>query len=97
MAQIADHADAQVNRILVANKCDYESARQVSVEEGQKLSEEYNVRFLETSAKQDVNVAESFTIIAREVMSRIPVDGGAKAGGAKLKAGAASKSGGCCK
>ncbi|KAJ1451194.1 ras family-domain-containing protein [Pelagophyceae sp. CCMP2097] len=97
MAQISDHADAQVNRVLVANKCDYESARQVSIEEGQKLAEEYNVRFFETSAKNDVNVTECFTTIAREVKARIPSDGGAKKPGQQLKAGNSNAKGGCCK
>jgi GTPase SAR1 family protein len=34
MAQIADHADAQVNRVLVANKSDNEAERRVSSAEG---------------------------------------------------------------
>ena len=96
MAQIADHADAQVNRVLIANKCDAEANRAVSADEGRRLAEEYGVKFLETSAKQDLNVAETFTTIAREVVARIPADG-AKAGGTKLKAASGGKSGGCCK
>ncbi|KAH8055481.1 GTPase [Aureococcus anophagefferens] len=87
----------QVNRILVANKCDYESARQVSADEGRRLAEEYNVRFLETSAKNDVNVAETFTTIAREVTARIPTEGGKQAGGQKLKSGGSGGKSGCCK
>ncbi|KAH8051978.1 GTPase [Aureococcus anophagefferens] len=86
-----------VNRILVANKCDYESARQVSADEGRRLAEEYNVRFLETSAKNDVNVAETFTTIAREVTARIPTEGGKQAGGQKLKSGGSGGKSGCCK
>ena len=31
-------ADAQVNRVLVANKCDSEATRQVSVDEGRRLA-----------------------------------------------------------
>ena len=88
---------SQVNRILVANKCDYESARQVSADEGRRLAEEYNVRFLETSAKNDVNVAETFTTIAREVTARIPTEGGKQARGQKLKSGGSGGKAGCCK
>ena len=40
MAQIADHADAQVNRVLVANKCDNEAERRVSSTEGASLAAE---------------------------------------------------------
>ena len=50
MAQIADHADAQVNRVLVANKSDNEAERRVSSAEGAALAAEYEVKFLETSA-----------------------------------------------
>ena len=32
-------ADAQVNRVLVANKCDSEASRQVSVDEGRRLAD----------------------------------------------------------
>uniref|UniRef100_A0A7S3K6D1 Uncharacterized protein n=1 Tax=Aureoumbra lagunensis TaxID=44058 RepID=A0A7S3K6D1_9STRA len=72
MSQIADHADAQVNRILIGNKCDNEAARQVAVEEGQRLAEEYGVQFFETSAKNDLNVTESFIAIARQAKARLP-------------------------
>lgn len=98
MSQINDHADAQVNRVLIGNKCDYESARQVSTEEGQRLAEEYGVKFFETSAKNDINVTECFTTIAREAKARIPSDANTKQQGQRLNA--ANRSGGksgCCK
>mmetsp|Transcript_26175 Transcript_26175/g.80522 ORF Transcript_26175/g.80522 Transcript_26175/m.80522 type:complete len:202 (-) Transcript_26175:266-871(-) len=96
MSQIADHADAQVNRVLIGNKCDHESARQVSTDEGQRLAEEYGVRFFETSAKNDVNVSECFTTIAREAKARIPTDNTSKQGPLKPPAAKQSKAG-CCK
>lgn len=96
MSQIADHADAQVNRVLIGNKCDHEAARQVSTEEGSRLADEYGVKFFETSAKNDINVNECFTTIAREAKARIPTDNQAKQ---PLKAPAKNSGGkgGCCK
>ena len=94
MAQINEHADGQVNKILVGNKCDNSSARKVSADEGRKLADEYGVRFIETSAKQNVNVTEAFRAIAQQVTSRIP---SRAAGGVKLQS--AAKPGGkkgCC-
>ncbi|KAH8055492.1 GTPase [Aureococcus anophagefferens] len=94
MAQINEHADGQVNKILVGNKCDNSSARKVSADEGRKLADEYGVRFIETSAKQNVNVTEAFRAIAQQVTSRIPSHA---AGGVKLQS--AAKPGGkkgCC-
>ena len=72
MAQITDHADQQVNKVLVGNKSDNQSARQVSTQEGQALAAEYDVRFIEASAKADVNVTEAFQAIAQQVIDRIP-------------------------
>eukprot|EP00630_Chrysocystis_fragilis_P003728 CAMPEP_0197388546 /NCGR_PEP_ID=MMETSP1165-20131217/1137_1 /TAXON_ID=284809 /ORGANISM="Chrysocystis fragilis, Strain CCMP3189" /LENGTH=203 /DNA_ID=CAMNT_0042913893 /DNA_START=203 /DNA_END=814 /DNA_ORIENTATION=- len=98
MSQINDHADAQVNRVLIGNKCDFESARQVSIEEGQRLAEEYGVNFFETSAKNDVNVTECFTTIAREAKARIPTDAAANRTGQRLNPNQSSgKKSGCCK
>ena len=98
MSQINDHADAQVNRVLIGNKCDYESARQVSTEEGQRLAQEYGVNFFETSAKNDVNVTECFTTIAREAKARIPTDAAAKQPGHRINSNKASgNKAGCCK
>lgn len=102
MAQINDHADAQVNRVLIGNKCDYESARQVSTDEGQRLAQEYGVRFFETSAKNDINVTDCFTTIAREAKARIPTDHNKHQGGQRLSSNKNSGSGGggktgCCK
>ena len=63
---------AQVNKVLVGNKSDNQSARQVSTQEGQALAAEYDVRFIEASAKADVNVTEAFQAIAQQVIDRIP-------------------------
>ena len=54
VAQIDMHADVNVNKILIANKCDMEKA--VSTEEGNALAKEYNIKFFEASAKLDINV-----------------------------------------
>ena len=54
----ARHSRAQVNKVLVGNKSDNQSARQVSTQEGQALAAEYDVRFIEASAKADVNVTD---------------------------------------
>ena len=58
-------ADVNVNKILVANKCDMQ--KQVTSEEGQALADEYNIKFFESSAKQDINVEKAFITIATEV------------------------------
>ncbi|XP_058226869.1 ras-related protein RHN1-like isoform X3 [Rhododendron vialii] len=45
---------------LVANKSDLETEREVDSEEGQQLSQENGMLFIETSAKASVNINELF-------------------------------------
>jgi len=53
--------------ILVANKCDLESERQVSTHEGRELAKQFSSRLIETSAKQRINVDEAFYNLVREI------------------------------
>jgi Ras-related protein Rab-1A len=73
MNEVEKHASDNISRILVGNKSDMEDARQVSFDEGKELAEHYNVRFLETSAKDCKNVEEAFTMMTREVKSRVAI------------------------
>jgi len=73
MAEIEKYAADNITRILVGNKCDLESRRVVSTEEGQELADHYNVRFLETSAKDSKNVDAAFTLMTREIKNRVVV------------------------
>ncbi|AET40108.1 Ras family protein Ecym_5349 [Eremothecium cymbalariae DBVPG len=52
---------------VVGNKSDLEDERQVSYEEGVNLAKHFNASFLETSAKQAINVEDSFYGLARLV------------------------------
>ncbi|CAG8514736.1 5323_t:CDS:2 [Paraglomus occultum] len=53
--------------IVVANKCDLEMERQVSGHEGRELAKHFGCRFIETSAKQRINVDEAFYNLVREI------------------------------
>ena len=56
----------------VGNKCDLEEERVVPKEEGQALADEYGCPYYETSAKDHVNVDESFSQLVREVRRTLP-------------------------
>jgi GTPase SAR1 family protein len=73
MNEVEKHASDNISRILVGNKCDMEDSRQVSSDEGRELAEHYNVRFLETSAKDCKNVEEAFIMMTREIKSRVAI------------------------
>lgn len=61
-------APDQVKRILVGNKCDDESNRKVSTQQGNKLAQSYGMDFLETSAFTNHNVEQSFTSLIGQVL-----------------------------
>lgn len=46
--------------LLVGNKCDLSVEREVTFEEGFKLANEFQLLFFETSAKENMNIEESF-------------------------------------
>ena len=71
MNEVEKHASDNVSRILVGNKSDLEDSRQVSTDEGKELADTYNIRFVETSAKESANVEEAFTLMTKEIKSRV--------------------------
>uniref|UniRef100_A0A061QJY4 Ras-related protein Rab-8A n=1 Tax=Tetraselmis sp. GSL018 TaxID=582737 RepID=A0A061QJY4_9CHLO len=72
MKNVEQHASDSVNKILVGNKCDMddEGLRQVPYAAGQKLAVELGIPFLETSAKDNINVDEAFLTIATDILRR---------------------------
>uniref|UniRef100_A0A3Q0R5N8 small monomeric GTPase n=1 Tax=Amphilophus citrinellus TaxID=61819 RepID=A0A3Q0R5N8_AMPCI len=64
---IEEHASADVERMVLGNKCDVNDKRQVSKERGEKLALEYGIKFMETSAKANINVENAFLTLARDI------------------------------
>lgn len=52
--------DENIPFLLVGNKCDLEGSRKVSQEEANAKAAEWNVPYVETSAKTNVNVDKAF-------------------------------------
>eukprot|EP01080_Neovahlkampfia_damariscottae_P007819 gene7819-12292_t len=71
MNNIEEHAAENVNKILLGNKCDLQEKKVVDTGRGQALADEYNILFLETSAKNNTNVEEAFFSIARDIKARL--------------------------
>ena len=61
--------DNDVIWILLGNKCDLKDERQVSVEEANQLVEKYHgICLMETSAKNDINVEDSFVLLIKKMI-----------------------------
>jgi GTPase KRas protein len=56
-----------VPMVLVGNKCDLEEERQVPTAEGSDLAKSFGCPFIESSAKQRINVEEAFFELVREI------------------------------
>lgn len=48
-----------------------EESRKVSYEEGMELAKHYEIPFLETSAKNSINVENSFVTMSKEIKKNI--------------------------
>jgi len=78
----------KVPMVLVGNKCDLETERQVTTGEGQDLAKSFTCPFFESSAKTRVNVEESFYQLVREIKKELnPVKGTDKTKGKNKKLG----------
>eukprot|EP01111_Echinosteliopsis_oligospora_P005413 TRINITY_DN1872_c0_g1_i3.p1 TRINITY_DN1872_c0_g1~~TRINITY_DN1872_c0_g1_i3.p1 ORF type:complete len:117 (-),score=20.89 TRINITY_DN1872_c0_g1_i3:104-454(-) len=53
--------------VLVGNKCDMEHLREVPKEKGTELSFKLNCKFMETSAKNRINVPEAFFELVHQI------------------------------
>ncbi|CAD8205973.1 unnamed protein product [Paramecium octaurelia] len=68
MTQIDRIANLGVVRILIGNKCDQNDNRAVTFEEGYLLAQQHGIKFFETSAKQSINIENSFLFVARVIL-----------------------------
>lgn len=108
MAAIRQHASDSVNKVLLGNKADTSgplvAKRAIAAARGQALADQYGIHFFETSAKNGINIEESFSTIARDIKQRLLDGGGAgaaasggQAGGVRLTGAPPAKGKkGCC-
>ncbi|CAF2123051.1 unnamed protein product [Rotaria magnacalcarata] len=84
---IEEHASAEVERMLIGNKCDMQDKRQVSREKGEHLATEYGIKFMETSAKGNINVDEAFLSLAKDIKAKIDKKAGTDQTGNRVLSG----------
>ena len=73
--QISRVKDADVTRVplvVVGNKCDLESARQVPSSEASAFARSIGAVYIEASARLRLNVDEAFHAVVRDIRRRVP-------------------------
>ena len=100
--EIERYANESVNKLLVGNKADLEEKRMVQTDTAKEYAASSDINFLETSAKEKMNVERSFMKIAAQIMERMNAEGLQGSNTAKPAANLAGnkigggKSNGCC-
>ena len=69
LIEIEKNASKNVLKVLIGNKCDLEDKRLVSYNQGKEFADTYGLKFIETSAKKNLNVNEAFETLGRELMN----------------------------
>jgi small GTP-binding protein len=67
IADVKGSSDNKLSIIILGNKCDDESERKVSKEEGEEKAKYHNVAFLETSALNGTNIEKAFQELINDV------------------------------
>ncbi|KAK6297860.1 hypothetical protein J4Q44_G00324430 [Coregonus suidteri] len=67
------HANEDVERMLLGNKCDMEDKRVVPKAKGEQIAREHGIRFFETSAKANISIEKAFLTLAEDILRKTPV------------------------
>jgi len=70
LKEIDTFAGPTVQKLLVGNKCDLQSERAVTTEQGKELAGKLNIPFVETSAKDSINVEQAFIKMAEDIKNK---------------------------
>ncbi|KAK1805648.1 hypothetical protein P4O66_019924 [Electrophorus voltai] len=73
LRNIDEHANEDVERMLLGNKCDMEDKRVVPKAKGEQIAKEHGIRFFETSAKANINIEKAFLTLAEDILRKTPV------------------------
>jgi len=70
LRNIDEHANEDVEKMILGNKCDMEDKRMISRERGETIAREHGIRFLETSAKANINIDRAFLELAEAILNK---------------------------
>jgi len=67
LTQIKENTNEKIKIILVGNKCDVINRRVIDKEKAEKLGRDFDMRYFEASAKDNLNVKEVFAYLTKEI------------------------------
>ena len=67
VGQIRENASEKAIIYIVGNKVDDTAHRVVSKEQGEETAKEFNLKFYEASAKEDINIAPTFQALVNDI------------------------------
>ena len=70
LRNIQEHANEDVEKMILGNKCDMEDKRVIPKERGESIAKENGIRFLETSAKTNVNIDKAFIELSESILDK---------------------------
>ena len=70
LEEINKYAKENVMRFLIGNKSDLVDKRQVTYEEVRSLANRLNIYYVETSAKNNINISDFFQIATKNYLSK---------------------------
>ena len=68
LIEIEKNASKTVLKVLIGNKADLEDKRVITYNQGKEFADSYGLKYIETSAKKNLNVNEAFETLGRELM-----------------------------
>lgn len=72
LRNIDEHASDDVVKMLIGNKCDMDDKRCITRTRGETLARNHSIPFLETSAKNNINIEKAFFEMARLILKKTP-------------------------
>ena len=71
LIDIEKNTKKDVCKILVGTNCDLEDERKVTYQEGKEFATSNEMRFIEVSVENNINVNEAFDILLEDIMNKI--------------------------
>ncbi|XP_068651849.1 ras-related protein RABD1-like [Aristolochia californica] len=99
LSEIDRYASDSVCKLLVGNKCDLVEKKVVDTQTAQAFADELGIPFLETSAKDSINVEETFLTMVGEIKKRLgtlPSASRKPANTVQMKGQAIQQNSSCC-